>query len=122
MQPAELRKRLNGVISFPVTPFRKDLSLDLDGLRANLRSLLRHPVCAVVAPAGTGEIHSLSPEGHLADAKATVEEVKGRVPVLTGTGFSPPIAAELARQAAAAGGEGILAFPPYYQSMEEEGI
>lgn len=122
MQPAELRRRLSGVISFPVTPFRKDLSLDLDGLRANLRSLLRHPVCAVVAPAGTGEIHSLSPAEHLAVVKATVEEVGGRVPVLTGTGFNPPIAAELARQAAAAGVDGILAFPPYYQSMEEEGI
>jgi hypothetical protein len=50
MQPAELRKKLHGVISFPVTPFKKDLSLDLDGLRHNLRSLLKHPVCAVVAP------------------------------------------------------------------------
>ena len=57
MQPNELRKKLHGVISFPVTPFKKDLSLDLDGLRKNLRSLLKHPICAVVAPAGTGEIH-----------------------------------------------------------------
>ena len=64
MQPDELRKRLSGVISFPVTPFRRGLSLDLDGLRANLRSLLRHPVCAVVAPAGTGKNHSLSTAEH----------------------------------------------------------
>jgi len=48
--------------------------------------------------------------------------VNGRVPVLTGTGFNPPIAAELARQAAAAGVSGILAFPPYYQSGEDEGV
>jgi 5-dehydro-4-deoxyglucarate dehydratase len=122
MQPAELRKRLHGVISFPVTPFKKDLSLDLEGLRKNLRSLLKHPICAVVTPAGTGEIHSLSPEEHLAVVKTALEEVKGKVPVLSGTGFNPPIAAELARQAAAAGVQGILAFPPYYPSMEEEGI
>jgi 5-dehydro-4-deoxyglucarate dehydratase len=122
MQPAELRKKLHGVISFPVTPFAKDLSLDLFGLRRNLHSLLRHPVCAVVAPAGTGEIHSLSPEEHLAVVKTAVEEVNGRVPVLTGVGFNPPIAAALAREAAAAGASGILAFPPYYQSMDEEGI
>jgi 5-dehydro-4-deoxyglucarate dehydratase len=122
MQPSELRQRLRGVISFPVTPFKKDLSLDLDGLRCNLRSLVKHPVCAVVAPAGTGEIHCLSPAEHLAVVKTTLEVVSGRVPVLTGTGFNPPIAVELARQAAAAGVSGILAFPPYYPSMEDDGI
>ena len=33
MNPTELRKSLeNGVIAFPVTPFKDDLSLDLEGL------------------------------------------------------------------------------------------
>src|SRR5258707_12226444 len=100
MQPNELRKKLGGVISFPITPFKKDLSLDLDGLRKNLRSLLKHPICAIVAAAGTGEIHSLSPEEHLAVGKTTVEEVPGKVPVLAGTGFNPPVAVELGRKAA----------------------
>src|SRR6266487_6283150 len=122
MQPAELRKKLQGVISFPCTPFKKDLSLDLDGLRANLRSLLKHPIAAVVAPAGTGEIHSLSPAEHLAVVKTVVEEVPGRVPVLAGSGFNPPIAAELAQQAAAVGASGILAFPPYYPSADDDGL
>src|ERR1044071_3278528 len=93
-QPTELRAKLHGVISFPVTPFKKDLSLDLDGLRHNLRSLMQHPVCAVVAPAGTGEIYSLSPAEHLAVVKAVVEEVKGRAPVIAGAAFNPPMAAE----------------------------
>src|SRR5262245_58665752 len=122
MQPAELRKQLHGVISFPCTPFKKDLSLDVDGLRKNLRSLLKHPIAAVVAPAGTGEMHSLSPADDLAVVKATVEEVAGRVPVLAGSGFNPPIAADLARQAAAAGASGILAFPPYYQNPDDDGL
>lgn len=121
MQPTELRRKLQGVISFPCTPFKKNLSLDLDGLRKNLRSLLQHPICAVVAPAGTGELHCLSLEEHLAAVKTTVEEVNGRVPVLTGVGFNPPMAAEAAKQAAA-GVNGILAFPPYYPSMDDEGI
>jgi 5-dehydro-4-deoxyglucarate dehydratase len=122
MKPAELRERLQGVISFPVTPFKTDLSLDLDGLRHNLRSLLKHPVCAIVAAAGTGEFHVLSPAEHLAVVNATVEEVNGRVPVLTGVGFNAAIASEAARNAAAAGASGILAFPPYYPSQDEEGI
>jgi 5-dehydro-4-deoxyglucarate dehydratase len=122
MDPHELRAKLHGVVAFPLTPFRKDLSLDLDGLRKNLRSLLRHPVCAIVAPAGTGEIHSLSPAEHLEVVKVAVAEAAGRVPVLAGTGFNPPIAAALAKQAAAAGVSGLLAFPPYYPSLEEDGI
>ncbi len=122
MQPTELRKRLQGVVSFPCTPFKQDLSLDLDGLRHNLRVLLKQPVCAVVAPAGTGEFHSLSPAEHLAVVKTAIEEAKGRVPVLTGVGINPPIAVEMARQAAAVGVSGILAFPPYYPNPDEEGI
>jgi 5-dehydro-4-deoxyglucarate dehydratase len=122
MQPAELRTRLQGVISFPITPFTKELSLDVEGSRRNLRSLLKHPICAVVAAAGTGELYSLSPAEHLAVVKTTVEEVGGRVPVLAGAGFNPPIAAELARAAESVGASGILAFPPYYPSPDDEGL
>jgi 5-dehydro-4-deoxyglucarate dehydratase len=122
MQPNELRQRLQGVISFPVTTFKKDLSLDLDGLRKNLRSLLQHPVCAIVAPAGTGELYSLSPTEYAAVVKTVVEEVNGRVPVLAGTGFNPPIASDLAREAAKLKVSGILAFPPYYPSPDDDGV
>src|SRR2546421_2638098 len=122
MRPTELRQALHGVISFPVTPFNADLSLDLPGLRKNLRALLKHPICAVVAPAGTGELYSLTPAEHLSVITACVEEVQGRVPVLAGTGFNPAIAAGLARQASAAGAEGILAFPPYYPSPDDDGL
>jgi 5-dehydro-4-deoxyglucarate dehydratase len=122
MQPNELRQRLQGIISFPVTPFIKDLSLDLEGLRKNLRSLLQHRVCAIVAPAGTGELYSLSPTEHAVVVKTVVEEVNGRVPVLAGTGFNPPIASDLAREAAKLRVSGILAFPPYYPSPDDDGV
>lgn len=122
MSPSELRSRLQGVVGFPVTPFKADLSLDLDGLRRNLRAMLRHPPAAIVAPGGTGEIYSLSPAEHLAVVRAAVEEASGAVPVIAGAGFNGPIAAELARQAAAAGASGILAFPPYYPGGEDEGM
>lgn len=122
MQPSDLRERLRGVIAFPCTPFKKDFSLELDGLRRNLRSLLKHPIAAVVAPAGTGEIHCLSPEEQLAVAQTAVEEVAGRVPVLAGAGFNVPVAVEVAKQAAQVGVSGILAFPPYYPSQEDDGL
>jgi len=114
MTPAQLRARLAGVIAFPCTPFKKNLSLDLSGFRKNLRRLAAHDLCAIVVGAGTGELHSLSPAEHLEVVKAAVSEIGGRFPVLAGTGFSPQIACEMAQASVAAGAVGILIFPPYY--------
>jgi 5-dehydro-4-deoxyglucarate dehydratase len=55
------RSRLRGVLVFPVTPFRQDLSLDLEGLATNLAALAEHPFAALVAAGGTGEVYSLTP-------------------------------------------------------------
>jgi 5-dehydro-4-deoxyglucarate dehydratase len=122
LAPEELRKKLTGVISFPVTPFHADSSLDLDGLRNNLAVLLRQPLSAIVAPSGTGELFSLSPGEHLAVVSATVEEARGRVPVLAAIGYNLPLGVELAQKAAAAGVDGLLIFPPYYPQADEEGL
>lgn len=115
--PAQLRSHLDrhrGVIAFPVTPFDSKLRLDLKGYRQNVRRLVEHDLCAIVAGAGTGELHSLSPEEHLEVVKATLEEVDGRRPVMAGVGFSPKIAQEMAGACTSAGVDGILIFPPYY--------
>ena len=122
MKPDELRSKLQGVISFPVTPFKPDCSLDLDGLRSNLRTLLKHPVCAIVPAAGTGELFSLTPGEQLAVLQVTLEEVNRKVPVLAAVGFNHPLAVELTRQSAAAGANGIIAFPPYYPNADPDGL
>ena len=54
MEPSELRGKLNGVIAFPVTPFKADLSLDIDGLRKNVAEMAEFPMSAIVAAGGTG--------------------------------------------------------------------
>jgi 5-dehydro-4-deoxyglucarate dehydratase len=122
MKPEDLRARLEGVIAFPVTPFRADLSLDLEGLRRNLRVLLRRPPAAIVAAGGTGELYSLTPDEHAEVVAAAAAEVGGRVPVVAGVGFNAPLAAEMARRAARAGAQAILALPPYYPGADEEGL
>jgi 5-dehydro-4-deoxyglucarate dehydratase len=122
MQPDELRSRLQGVIAFPITPFKSDLSLDVEGLRRNLEMLLQHPICAVVAAGGTGEMYSLSPAEHQQVVRATVAAAAGRVPVIAGVGFGSQLAVELARASNDAGADGILAFPPYYPNADDEGL
>jgi len=122
MHPNELRARFSGVIAFPITPFKTDLTLDTDGLRQNLDKLLAHPVCAVVAAGGTGEMYSLTPEEHLQVIRTTVAAAQGQVPVIAGVGFGVQMAVELARSATEAGADGILAFPPYYPQADDEGM
>jgi len=122
MSPGELRAKLQGVIGFPVTPFKTDLSLDIGGFRRNLQAMLRPPPAAIVAAGGTGELYSLSVSEHAEVVRAAVEEVAGAMPVIAGAGFNARIGADLARQAAAAGASGILAFPPYYPGAEDEGL
>jgi 5-dehydro-4-deoxyglucarate dehydratase len=123
MKPEELRGRFGGVISFPVTPFRpgKELSLDVDGLRKNLKANAKFPFCAVVAAGGTGELYSLDVAEHRQVVDEAVAAFGGKAPVLAGVGGSLPIAVAMAKQAAAAGADGILALPPYFPEGPDDG-
>jgi 5-dehydro-4-deoxyglucarate dehydratase len=122
MRPDELKSRVRGVIAFPVTPFHQDLSLDVAGLRQNLQKLLEFPFGAIVAAGGTGEMYSLTPKEHLEVVKATVEEVRGKIPVIAGVGFNGALAGQLAQESAKAGADAILALPPYYTHADDEGL
>ncbi|HEY3457327.1 MAG TPA: 5-dehydro-4-deoxyglucarate dehydratase [Bryobacteraceae bacterium] len=119
---SQLLSQLKGVFGFPVTPFRKDLSLDLDALARNVDEMAAFPFCALVATGGTGEVYSLTPEETEQVVATTVRAVKGRMPVMAGTGYNATLGADIARRAAKAGADCILALPPYYVSAPEEGL
>lgn len=123
MDPQELRSKLTGVIAFPVTPFKADdLSLDMEGYRANVREMLDYDLAALVAAGGTGELYSLTPEEIVAVTKATIEEAQGKIPVLAGVGFGGGLSVELTKKATEAGADGILMFPPYYPDADFDGL
>lgn len=122
MRPNTLRNKLSGVIAFPVTPFKENLSLDLPGLHHNLTKLLEYPISAVVAAGGTGEMYSLTPAEYARVIELTTHAVEDRVPVIAGVGFGQRVAVEMAQAAEKAGADGILAFPPYYQNADDEGL
>ncbi len=117
-----LRDRIRGVLGFPVTPFRQDLSLDLDALARNVDEMARYPFCALVAAGGTGELYSLTPAEVEDVVRVTVKAAAGRMPVVAGTGFNGPLGAEMARRAEKAGAEIILVLPPYYNNAPFEGL
>ena len=117
-----LRDRIRGVLGFPVTPFRPDLSLDLDALARNVDEMSSYPFCALVAAGGTGELYSLTPEEVEQVVRVTVDAVKGRMPVVAGTGYNTPLAADIARRVERAGAECVLVLPPYYSGAPFEGL
>jgi 5-dehydro-4-deoxyglucarate dehydratase len=111
----------SGVFGFPVTPFKTDLSLDLDALARNVDEMAKYPFCALVAAGGTGELYSLSPVEVEHVVKTTVEAARG-IPVVAGTGYNTAIGADLARRAERAGAECLLVLPPYYAGAPENGL
>jgi 5-dehydro-4-deoxyglucarate dehydratase len=117
-----LRERIRGVLGFPVTPFRQDLSLDLDALARNVDEMARYPFCALVAAGGTGEVYSLTPQEVEDVVRVTVQAAAGRMPVVAGTGFNGPLGADMARRAEKAGADIVLALPPYYTNAPFEGV
>ncbi|HEV2833960.1 MAG TPA: 5-dehydro-4-deoxyglucarate dehydratase [Pyrinomonadaceae bacterium] len=122
MHPNTLRNKLSGVIAFPVTPFKDDLSLDLPGLHENLNKLLEYPVSALVAAGGTGEMYSLTQAEYLRVIELTALAVEDRVPVIAGVGFGQRPGIEMAQSAEKAGADGILVFPPYYAQADDDGL
>ncbi|HEY3840188.1 MAG TPA: 5-dehydro-4-deoxyglucarate dehydratase [Bryobacteraceae bacterium] len=122
MTHKEFASSLRGVFGFPVTPFKKDLTLDLEGLARNVDEMAAHPFCAMVAAGGTGELYSLSIDEIEAVVKTTVGTVKGRMPVVAGTGFNTPMGVEIARRLEKAGADCILVLPPYYSHSPLEGV
>src|ERR1700688_1967759 len=106
-----------------VTPFRKDLSLDEETLRHLARRQIAAGIKFLVPCGTTGESPTLSHEEHLRVVAITLEEAKGKVPVLAVSGgYNTHHLIELAREIERMGAEGILSVTPYYNKPTQEGL
>src|SRR5947207_10975435 len=106
-----------------VTPVRADQSLDESAMR---RLVLRQIDAGIdfLVPCGTtGESPTLTHEEHLRVVEITLEEAKGKVPVLAGAGgYNTREVIELARTLERMGADGILSVTPYYNKPTQEGL
>ena len=106
-----------------VTPFRQDLSLDEETLRQLVRRQVTAGINFLVPCGTTGESPTLSREEHLRVVEITVEEARGKVPVLAGAGgYDTREVIELAREIERMGADGILSVTPYYNKPTQEGL
>ena len=123
MTPQEMAKQIGGgLLSFPVTPFKADYSFDEATYRSNMDWLCGYDVAGLFAAGGTGEFFSLTPAEVPQVVAVAVDETKGRVPVLAGTGYGTAIAREIAIGAEKAGADGLLLLPPYLTHSEQDGL
>src|SRR6266571_1760606 len=106
-----------------VTPFRRDLSLDEETLRKLIRRQIEAGINFLVPCGTTGESPTLTRAEHLRVVEITLEEAKGKVPVLAGAGgYNTHEVIELARELESMGADGILSVTPYYNKPTQEGL
>jgi len=114
-----------GVLPAIITPFKRNtaMGLDIEGLERNIEFLLSCGIHGIVPCGSTGESATLSFEEHEKVVAITVEKVKGRIPVVAGTGSNNTAeAVRLTKAAKEIGADGVLVISPYYNKPNRSGL
>ncbi|GHJ98789.1 putative 5-dehydro-4-deoxyglucarate dehydratase 2 [Streptomyces sp. Y2F8-2] len=111
-----------GILSFPLTSFHDDGSLDLEGFRAHVGAQLATGPGAVFPACGTGEFFSLDEDEYGQVVTAAVEAAAGTVPVVAGVGYGWAQAVRFARIAEEAGADALLVLPHYLVAAPQDGL
>lgn len=112
----------SGSIVAILTPFKND-AIDKDAMAGLIEFQIENGTDGIVPCGTTGESATLSHDEHEEVIRFTIEQVRGRVPVIAGTGSNST--AEALRLTAAARemkADGALLISPYYNKPTQEGI
>src|SRR6202049_2518347 len=105
-----------------VTPFSNG-SLDEKAFRGLVDWQIAEGTNGLVPVGTTGESPTLSHEEHRQVVEWCIEQAKGRVPVIAGSGSnSTREAIELSRHAQESGADAVLVVTPYYNKPTQEGL
>lgn len=114
---------LKGLYTAIVTPFDAEGKIDKEGLRQNLRYQIMHQVDGIVVLGTTGEDPTLNHEEKQIVLEITLEEVKGKLPIIVGTGsYSTEATIAATKKAKEMGADAALIVTPYYNRPTQEGI
>jgi len=106
-----------------VTPFRSDLSLDVEGAQALATHLVDAGNDGLVVSGTTGESPTTTDDEKDALLRAVVEAVGDRAQVVAGVGSNDTLhTVESARRAAKAGAHGLMVVTPYYNRPPQTGL
>ena len=105
-----------------VTPF-KDNKLDEETYIKLINFHLENGTNGLVPAGTTGESPTLSHAEHEKVIELCINETKGKIPVIAGTGSnSTEEAVALTKHAEKAGADGVLVVTPYYNKPTQEGL
>ena len=105
-----------------VTPF-KDSKLDAETYIKLINFHLENGTNGLVPAGTTGESPTLSHKEHEKVIELCINEAKGRISVIAGTGSnSTDEAVSLTKHAEKAGADGVLIVTPYYNKPTQEGL
>lgn len=106
-----------------VTPMKENGEVDYECFRKFIEFQIEGGTDAIVVCGTTGEASTLTHEEHLDVIKYCVEVVKGRIPVIAGTGSNcTETAIYLSKEAEKYGVDGLLVVSPYYNKATQNGL
>ncbi len=112
-----------GISCAIVTPFDRDGRIDYEAYSVILERVLDGGCSSVTVCRTTGEAATLSDNEHFELVRYTVEQVRGRVPVIAGNGSNcTSHAKELTDACCEAGCDALLTVTPYYNRATAEGL
>lgn len=106
-----------------VTPMHEDGSVNYEKFKELVEFQIKGGTDAIIVCGTTGEASTMSHEEHLDVIKYCVEVVKGRIPVIAGTGSNcTETAVYLSQEAEKYGVDGLLLVSPYYNKATQNGL
>lgn len=106
-----------------VTPMHPDGSVNYELFREFVEYQIQNGSDAIIACGTTGESPTLDNDEHIAVMKAAIEQTKGRVPVIAGTGSNDTAyCIELSKEAKKLGADALLLVTPYYNKTSQRGL
>lgn len=106
-----------------VTPMKQNGEVDYDVLEKLLEDQLAKGTDAFIICGTTGEAPTLEDSEHLETIKRAVEIIKGRAPVIAGTGSNNTAhAIMMTEEAAQLGADAVLLVTPYYNKTTQDGL
>lgn len=105
-----------------ITPYTED-GINFDELGRIIDDQIENHTDAIIITGTTGESATMSDEEHRAAIKFAVDHVKGRIPVIAGTGSNETsYAVELSKYAESVGADALLVVTPYYNKCTQKGL
>ncbi|MCI7331389.1 MAG: 4-hydroxy-tetrahydrodipicolinate synthase [Selenomonadaceae bacterium] len=105
-----------------ITPFTEN-GINYEEFGRVIEDQIKGGTDAIVVAGTSGEAATMSDEEHKAAIRFVVDQVRGRIPVIAGTGSNDTAyAIQLSQYAESVGVDGLLVVTPYYNKCTQKGL